>query len=351
MKYFYSFFLSLLSYTLFGQTGPFRNPSFEVDISNLVFYDWIPCAFSSTTPDIQPKWDTSILPYQGNHYMGMVTRGGLCNTCNESVSQKLLYPLSQDTCYSFDIMLSHDFRSYTGYSSNAILKIWAGNNPLTNCGREELLWTSPPPPTGFWSKYSVRFSPKKNYTHIILEVYYPNLIANNAGNIEIDYIHNYKATPKNINFNLGNNTTICQGDSLTLEVNLPTSQTSYPIKWSTGATTSKIIVSEPGIYWAEVQAPCAKFRDSVEIKQEICFFIPNAFTPNNDGVNETFYIKGIKKGNWQLQIYDRRGLLIYENNAYKNDWKGDNLPATLYYYRLFNEETKEDYKGWVQIIK
>jgi gliding motility-associated-like protein len=172
-----------------------------------------------------------------------------------------------------------------------------------------------------------------------------------VGHILIDQISNFKAYPKYVGFNLGEDITVCRGEETILDVRLPPSQVGYSIKWSTWETSSKITVKEPGIYWAEVKGSCGIFRDSIEIKHEKCIFIPNAFTPNGDGKNETFYIKGINKGNWLLKIYDRRGKLVYENNAYKNDWKGDGLPTSLYYYRLLSEDAQEDYKGWVQMIK
>jgi gliding motility-associated-like protein len=190
-----------------------------------------------------------------------------------------------------------------------------------------------------------------HYSYVTLEVFYPDMEDISSGHILFDYIHNFKAYPKYLGFNLGEDITVCRGEETTLEVQLPPSQKNYPFKWSTGETSTKIIVKEPGIYWAELKSTCGVFRDSIEIKHEKCIFIPNAFTPNQDGKNETFYIKGINKGNWQLKIYDRRGKLVYESNAYKNDWKGDNLPTSLYYYRLTNEENGEDYKGWVQIMK
>jgi gliding motility-associated-like protein len=150
---------------------------------------------------------------------------------------------------------------------------------------------------------------------------------------------------------LGEVINACTAEELILEIKLPSLLTSYPVKWSTGEVNTQINVKDAGIYWAELVSPYGVFRDSIEIKEEKCIFIPNVFTPNHDGVNETFYIKGIKKGNWQLKIYDRKGLLVYEDNAYKNNWKGDGLPVALYYYQLTNEESTENYKGWVQIMK
>jgi len=352
MKYFYTFFFTLLSYALFGQTGPFKNPSFEGPGVGFILYDWKDCELSRSSSNLQPGWSMVTIPaYDGPYYLGMVTRSGICTECNESVYQELKYPLSKDSCYTFDIVINHDSKGYPQEDRKAILRIWGSNNPLEDCGREELLWTSPVPYSDFWRPCTVQMSPSKNFTHITFEAFYSDTTSPINGHILMDYIHNFKAFPKYAGLDLGEDITICRGEETILEVRLPSSQANYPIKWSTGETSSKITAKEPGTYWAEVKSPCKTVRDSIEIKHEKCIFIPNVFTPNNDGKNETFYIKGINKGNWQLKVYDRKGKLVYENNAYKNDWKGDNLPAALYYYRLTNEDTNEDYKGWIQMMK
>lgn len=69
--------------------------------------------------------------------------------------------------------------------------------------------------------------------------------------------------------------------------------------------------------------------------------IYNAFTPDGDGVNETFYIENIetfKKSH--LEIYNRAGNIIYKTDNYQNDWHGTyqrtgkKLPIGTYYYIL-----------------
>lgn len=63
--------------------------------------------------------------------------------------------------------------------------------------------------------------------------------------------------PKNIN--LGNDTTYCVNFSRVLTTGIPSTL------WSTGQTGSSITVSQPGTYWAEVNQPCGKIRDSIVI--------------------------------------------------------------------------------------
>jgi len=49
--------------------------------------------------------------------------------------------------------------------------------------------------------------------------------------------------------------------------------------------------------------------------------IPDVFTPNNDGINDLFYITYLPEGSI-LKIYNRWGNIVYENGSYHNDWDG-----------------------------
>ena len=68
--------------------------------------------------------------------------------------------------------------------------------------------------------------------------------------------------------------------------------------------------------------------------------VPEAFTPNGNGINDLFVIEGIEGYQVrELFVYDRYGGLVYESNEYSNDWdgtnmSGDNIPDATYYYIL-----------------
>ncbi len=73
------------------------------------------------------------------------------------------------------------------------------------------------------------------------------------------------------------------------------------------------------------------------------FFIPEGFSPNNDGINDVLVIRGIEKyPNNSIQIFNRWGDKVYECNGYKNKWDGkstmgitiggNDLPVTTYFY-------------------
>lgn len=82
--------------------------------------------------------------------------------------------------------------------------------------------------------------------------------------------------------------------------------------------------------------------------------IPNVITPNGDGINETFEIKGLKSGSATVQIYNRWGVMVYESevNGYENNWNASGLTDGLYYYNLkLNYRPGKFNTGWVQVIR
>jgi gliding motility-associated-like protein len=87
---------------------------------------------------------------------------------------------------------------------------------------------------------------------------------------------------------------------------------------------------------------------------ELIFY--NTFTPNNDGINDVFYIANIEKyPDNTLTIYNRYGQKIYFKRSYKNDWdgniNGEQVPTGTYFYVLDTGTDKGLYKGTVTIIR
>ena len=94
---------------------------------------------------------------------------------------------------------------------------------------------------------------------------------------------------------------------------------------------------------------------------KIDLFIPNAFSPDGDGVNDTWEIRGIEKAiGYKLIIFNRWGIKVYETSNYKNDWAGtsqidsfisrDNiLPEGTYFYSIIWGDQTEPSRGFVYI--
>ncbi|AKD56798.1 T9SS C-terminal target domain-containing protein [Spirosoma radiotolerans] len=76
----------------------------------------------------------------------------------------------------------------------------------------------------------------------------------------------------------------------------------------------------------------------------LSIFIPEGFSPNGDGVNDLFVIRGTAGLTVSLEVYNRWGHLVYKNDEYHNDWDGkpnqgisissdaNGVPDGTYYY-------------------
>ncbi len=62
----------------------------------------------------------------------------------------------------------------------------------------------------------------------------------------------------------------------------------------------------------------------ISIIDDLNIYIPNSFTPNDDGVNDVFYVKGmgINLDNFQLQIINRWGIVVFETRDINVGWDG-----------------------------
>ncbi len=80
----------------------------------------------------------------------------------------------------------------------------------------------------------------------------------------------------------------------------------------------------------------------------------NFFSPNNDSINDYFFIEKIKTGEIRqakFSVFNRWGDLVFEESPFLNRWDGkgnqqnvkdDDLPEGVYFYRLeyvFNDKT------------
>ncbi|MCS5491197.1 DUF7507 domain-containing protein, partial [Algoriphagus limi] len=85
------------------------------------------------------------------------------------------------------------------------------------------------------------------------------------------------------------------------------------------------------------------------------FFIPNVITPNDDGINDLWRIKGINKFiKRRVVIFNRWGDHLYEDDDYQNNWSANGIVSGTYYYILWTEDRQgktHEYKGWIQVIR
>lgn len=90
--------------------------------------------------------------------------------------------------------------------------------------------------------------------------------------------------------------------------------------------------------WKVTNGPCL---ETDEVTFNVIPFDPvRGFSPNGDGLNETFEIPGLVDfPNSKMQVFDKLGNMIISSPDYQNDWDGLNenggeLPEDTYYYTL-----------------
>ena len=132
--------------------------------------------------------------------------------------------------------------------------------------------------------------------------------------------------------------------------------------WNTGDSTYSILVSDEGLYKVTIDnAGICYSTDSVMMLYcNVSLRMPNAFTPNNDGLNDLFRSATQPENitNFHLLIFDRWGKNIFETKDILNGWDGTierkPAPSGVYGYTLtygiLTGETKE-MSGTVTLIR
>ena len=156
----------------------------------------------------------------------------------------------------------------------------------------------------------------------------------------------------NPTFNLGNDTSICGKDELTLDIGIPF----LNYNWSTGDTSRSIKIQKSAIVIVEVtdtstMANCT-YSDTIRVDyDEICVGLNELFAngsikyfPNPS--NGKFYIEfeSIELDNMQIQIISMKGEEIFKkeiilnNGIYKGIVEMDNIPSGIYLMNLISDK-------------
>lgn len=102
---------------------------------------------------------------------------------------------------------------------------------------------------------------------------------------------------------------------------------------------------------------CGEATSTVFVRVYKLLTVVNSFSPNGDGVNDTWYIKNIENyPKAEINVYSRYGLPVFHAVGYSRPWdgkkNGSSLPVGTYYYII---DLKDDYvpkqSGWIFIVR
>ena len=145
------------------------------------------------------------------------------------------------------------------------------------------------------------------------------------------------------------------------EVFVTSSITPYTYLWSTGDTTSAIQnLSERSFSVVITDGLGADTTVNIEILLRVCEMIPEIiFTPNNDGINDTWFIQNSEFfPQAKIIVFNRLGQKVFQQNGIYEAWDGKDLfgvtvPDASYYYVVYHNHADEGsiIKGCISILK
>ena len=129
----------------------------------------------------------------------------------------------------------------------------------------------------------------------------------------------------------------CRGGQLTLDF----SDKPYQYRWFDGSTAKVRTFTDSGSYQVQVTNLCGTASITYDLKPEVCdcpVFMPDAFTPNSDGLNDYFGpTTACDFVSFKLSVFDRWGKLLFQTDnpeGWDGKHKGTPVSGGVYLYRL-----------------
>jgi gliding motility-associated-like protein len=243
---------------------PVLNPSFEGPlIQGHLPGPWHNICALTSTPDIQPGFLNVTTPaYDGDSYVQL-----LCRTdgTNEGIYQTLApYTLTgapvPGQVYYFQIWLAAFNPEGYRFRTPARLQVWLSASTQQPCTQKYLAWQSPPITHAEWQPYLVLMTVPAGMAYDIIqfESVHPDRDYVN-GNVLLDGMSD--SIFEAILPRLGPDTTLCEGQTLTLS--LPDSLDQYV--WQDGTRDQPFTVREAGLYQVRITLHGITYQDSIVV--------------------------------------------------------------------------------------
>ncbi len=149
-------------------------------------------------------------------------------------------------------------------------------------------------------------------------------------------------------------------DDGSIQLNLVGGIPPYSFAWSNQVFDEDIFNLGAGTYTvsvSDVNGCNLLYEVSMDYQHQECLFIPDAITPNGDGYNDVWQIRGIELyPSAYIEIYNRWGQIMFKSNrGYTKKWDGTfndkNLPIDTYFYVIKLNEKLEALIGPITIIR
>ena len=162
----------------------------------------------------------------------------------------------------------------------------------------------------------------------------------------------------NPNFSLNPDTNICHDETILLRAG--SGFAGY--LWNDGSTDSILIVTEKGNYSVLVDDGTCLLGDTVVVENCSLLWVPNVFTPNDDGFNDEFFAVAEHIQDFKMTIFNRWGQVLKTLNSIDEKWdgsfNGNPCPDAVYYWHAEfvennrkSDSVKKIMRGSVTLIR
>lgn len=151
---------------------------------------------------------------------------------------------------------------------------------------------------------------------------------------------------------------LCSGTEITLDATYPGAE----YLWHDGSTGAIYLATQGGNYWVDISICGAGGRKIFVLDEGDCnctVFLPNAFTPNGSGLNDTFApVFNCEFTEYRMDIYNKWGELIFRtenaNEAWSGAYRGGETIQGVYVYVLKYRNfagAEKNIKGTVTVLR
>ncbi|HYK56732.1 MAG TPA: gliding motility-associated C-terminal domain-containing protein, partial [Flavisolibacter sp.] len=101
---------------------------------------------------------------------------------------------------------------------------------------------------------------------------------------------------------------------------------------------------------------CGTASDVVKVHVFEGLYVPNAFSPNGDGLNDVWNIPALRAyPEYEIQVFNRWGQVVYTSKDIGKPWNGrlkdKDLPSGVYAYIIRVKGLPATLKGWVMLVR